>query len=220
MNVDDRSQLPSTIYAAGELTISTRFPVWGNCNSWFWSWTMSSAHLLKLSFIPSRLSDFSPFSCLYFHCLSAQQLTWLGTWTVRLVLNPSIQFSCSAVSDSFWPHGLQHARPPCPSPTPGANSNSCPSSRWCHPNISPSVIPFSSCLQSFPASGSFPTNQHLNHYCLLITLRASPACQPGHLHSTQASSFAARRGPFEGISPSSAGSWAQLCSGAFRRVAP
>ena len=56
-------------------------------------------------------------------------------------------------------HGLQHARPPCPSPTPGACSNSCPLSQWCHPTISSSVIPFSTCLQSFPGSGSFPMNQ-------------------------------------------------------------
>ena len=59
------------------------------------------------------------------------------------------------MSDSLQPNGLQHARIPCPSPTPGAYSNSCPSSQWCHPTISSSVIPFSSCLQSFPASGSF-----------------------------------------------------------------
>ena len=59
------------------------------------------------------------------------------------------QFSCSVVSDSLWPHGLQHARLPCPSPTPGACSNSCPRSRWCHPTISSSVVPFSSFLQSF-----------------------------------------------------------------------
>ena len=67
-----------------------------------------------------------------------------------------VQFSCSVVSDSLWPHGLQHARPPCPSPIPRACSNSCPSSQWCHPTISSSVIPFSSHLQSFPAPGSFP----------------------------------------------------------------
>ena len=60
--------------------------------------------------------------------------------------------------DSLRPHGLQHARPPCPSPTPGVYPNSCPSSRWCHPTISSSVFPFS-CLQSFPASGSFPMSQ-------------------------------------------------------------
>ena len=70
-----------------------------------------------------------------------------------------LQFSRSVVSDSLRPHGLQHARPPCTSPTPGACSNSCPSSQWCHPFISSSVIPFSSCLQSFLASGSFPMSQ-------------------------------------------------------------
>ena len=71
----------------------------------------------------------------------------------------SVQFSRSVVSNSLWPHGLQHIRPPCPSPTPGACSSSCPSSQWCHPTISSSVIPFSSCPQSFPASGSFQMSQ-------------------------------------------------------------
>ena len=65
-----------------------------------------------------------------------------------------VQVTCSVVFDSLWPHGLQHARHPCPSPTPEAYSNSCPLSQWCHPPISSSVVPFS-CLQSFPASGSF-----------------------------------------------------------------
>ena len=69
------------------------------------------------------------------------------------------QFSHSVVSDSLWPHGLQHARLSCPSPTPGACSNSCPLSQWRHPTISSSVVPFSSCPQSFPASGSFPMSQ-------------------------------------------------------------
>ena len=71
----------------------------------------------------------------------------------------SVQFSHSVVSDSLWPHESQHARPPCPSQIPGVYSNSCPSSRWCHPAISSSVVPFSSCPQSLPASGSFPTSQ-------------------------------------------------------------
>ena len=71
----------------------------------------------------------------------------------------SLQFYCSFVSDSLWPHGLQHARPPCPSPTPGVYSNSCPLSWWYHPTTSPAVIPFSSHLQSFPASGSFQMSQ-------------------------------------------------------------
>ena len=63
------------------------------------------------------------------------------------------------MSNSLWPHELQHTRPPCPSPTPRVYSNSCPSSQWCHPAISSSVIPFSSCPQSLPASGSFPISQ-------------------------------------------------------------
>ena len=71
----------------------------------------------------------------------------------------SIQFSHSVMSDSLQPHGLQHTRLPCPSSTPRACSNSWPSSQWCHPTISSSAIPFSSCLQSFQASGSFPMSQ-------------------------------------------------------------
>ena len=71
----------------------------------------------------------------------------------------SVQFSSSVVSDSLRPHESQHARPPCPSPTPGVHSNSHPSSQWCHPAISSSVVPFSSCPQSLPASESFPMSQ-------------------------------------------------------------
>ena len=82
-----------------------------------------------------------------------------GFWCNSLSATYSVQFSHSVVSDSLWPHELQHARPPCPSPTPGVHTNPCPSSRWCHPAISSSVIPFSSCPQSLPASESFPMNQ-------------------------------------------------------------
>ena len=71
---------------------------------------------------------------------------------------PYIEFSCSVMSDSWWPHGLQHNWPPCPSPTPGVYSNSCPLSQWCHPTISSSVIPFSH-FQSFPESGTFQMSQ-------------------------------------------------------------
>ena len=79
---------------------------------------------------------------------------------ILLVLGAfSVQFSHSVVSDSLRLHGPQHARPPCASPTPGDHSDSCPSSRWCHPDISFSVIPFSSCPQSLPASGSFTMSQ-------------------------------------------------------------
>ena len=68
-------------------------------------------------------------------------------------------FSCSVMSNSLWPHELQHARPPCPSPSPRVHPNPCPLSWWCHPTFSYSVIPFSSCPQSFPASGSFQMSQ-------------------------------------------------------------
>ena len=71
----------------------------------------------------------------------------------------SVQFSCSVVSDSLRPHELQYTRPPCLSPTPGVHPNPCPLSRWCHPTISSSVVPFFSCPQSFPASGSFQMSQ-------------------------------------------------------------
>ena len=71
----------------------------------------------------------------------------------------SFQFSCSVVSNSLWPHEPQHTRPPCPSPAPGVHPNSCPLSRWCHPPILSSVIPFSSRSQSFPALGSFQISQ-------------------------------------------------------------
>ena len=71
----------------------------------------------------------------------------------------SVQFSCSVVSASLWPHEPQHAKPPCPSPTPGVHSNPCPLRWWCHPTISSSIVPFSSCPQSFPASGSFQMSQ-------------------------------------------------------------
>ena len=78
---------------------------------------------------------------------------------IHSLFSHSVQFSCSVVSNSLWPHGLQHARLPCPSPTLGACSNSCPLSQWCHSTVSFSVVPFSSCLQFFPASRSSPMSQ-------------------------------------------------------------
>ena len=82
-----------------------------------------------------------------------------ANWSSDLCSRIKLQFSWTVVSDSLRPYGLQHARLPCLSPTPGACSNSCPLSRWCHPAISSAVVPFSSCLQSFIASGSFPVSQ-------------------------------------------------------------
>ena len=93
-----------------------------------------------------------------------------------------VQFSCSFVSDSLWHQGVQHARLPCPSPIPGVYSNSCPSGRWCYPTISSSVIPFSSHLQSFPASGSFQMSQFFASGGKSIGVSASAAVLPMNIH--------------------------------------
>ena len=99
-------------------------------------------------------------------------------WQSNKAVLFSVQFSCSVMSDSLQPHGLQQARPPSPSPTPRVYSNSCPLSRWCHPNISPSVMPFSSCLQFFPASGSFPMSQFFTSSGQSIGVSASASVLP------------------------------------------
>ena len=95
-------------------------------------------------------------------CPSADE--WIRNLWYIYTMEYSVQFSHSVVSDSLWPHELQHARSPCPSPTPGIRPESCPSSRWCHPAISSSVVPFSSCPQSLPASESFPMSQEVSYY--------------------------------------------------------
>ena len=97
--------------------------------------------------------------------------------------NPSLPFSCSVVSDSLQPHGLQHTRPPCPSPSPRVYSNSYPLSQWCHPTISSSVVPFSSCLQSFPASGSFPMSQFFTSGGQSIGISASASVLPMNIQN-------------------------------------
>ena len=96
----------------------------------------------------------------------------------------SVQFNCSVVSDSLQPPGLQHATPPCPSPTPGAHPNSCPSSQWWHPTISSSVVPFSSCLQSFPALGSFQMSQFFTWGGQSIGVSASALVLPMNIHDS------------------------------------
>ena len=90
----------------------------------------------------------------------------------------SVQFSCSVVSSSLGPHGMQHTRPHCPSPTPRAYSNSCPLSGGCHPTILSFVVPFFSCLQSFPASGFFPVSQFLASGIQSIGVSASNSVHP------------------------------------------
>ena len=86
------------------------------------------------------------------------------------------------MSNSLWPHEPQHARPPCPSPTPGVHPNPCPSSQWCHPTISSSVIPFSYCLPSFPASESFPRSQFFTSGGQSIGVSASASLLPMNIH--------------------------------------
>ena len=103
------------------------------------------------------------------HTRPEQTATWLL---------PSVQLSHPVMSHSLRPHGLQQARPPCPSPTPGVYSNSCPSSQRCHPAISSSVIPFSSCPQSLPALGSFPMSQLFASGNQSIGVSASASAPP------------------------------------------
>ena len=99
-------------------------------------------------------------------------ISWEWVWF------SSVEFSCSVVSDSLWPHGLHHARLSRPSLSPRVCSNSCPLSRWCHPTISSSAVPFSSCLQSFPASGSFPMSQFFESGDQSIGVSASASVLP------------------------------------------
>ena len=100
---------------------------------------------------------------------------FIGIWQIG---RWSVQFRPSVVSSSLWPHGLQHSRLPCPSLTPGTYSNSCSLSQWCHPTISSSVIPCSSCLQPFPASGSFPMSQFFASGGQSIGVSASTSVLP------------------------------------------
>ena len=113
------------------------------------------------------------------------------------------QFSCSVVSDSLRPHESQHARPPCPSATPGVHSNSCPSSQWCHPDISSSVVLFSSCPQSLPASESFPMSQLFTWGGQSIGVSASTSVLPMNI---------------QGWSPLGWTSWISLQSEGLSRV--
>ena len=99
-----------------------------------------------------------------------------------VVILSSVQCSRSVVSDSLRPHELQHARPPCPSPTPGVHSDSCPSSWWCHPAISSSVVPYSSCPPSFPATESFPVRQLFTWGGQSIEVSALASVLPNNTH--------------------------------------
>ena len=109
--------------------------------------------------------------------ITAQHCSWMSLIAPCKYIS-SVQFSHSVVSDSLRPHELQHARPPCPPQTPGVHSNSCPSSQWCHPAISSSVVPFFSCPQFLPASGSFPMSQLFTWGGQSIRVSASASVLP------------------------------------------
>ena len=114
-------------------------------------------------------------------------------WHIKyLLISHSVQFSCSVMSNSLRPHGPQNSRPPCPSPAPGVDSNLCPLSWWCHPTISSSsssLIPFSSCLQSFPALGSFPVSQFFTSGGQSIGVSASTSVLPISFSISPSSQF-------------------------------
>ena len=126
-------------------------------NEWKWKVKLKSLSCVWLLATPWTIGYQAPPSMGF-----SRQEYWSGVPLPYFGLNIikiNFQFSHSVVSNSLQHHGLQHTRPPCPSPTPRVYANSCPLSRWCHPTISSSVVPFSSCLQSFPASGSFQMSQ-------------------------------------------------------------
>ena len=115
------------------------------------------------------------------HCRHARGHFFPRSQILDLIEYNSVQFGHSVMSDSLRPHGLLHTRLPCPSPTSRAYSNSCPLSWWCHPTISSSVIPFSSSLQSFPASGSFPVSQLFTSSGQSIGISAAASVLPKNI---------------------------------------
>ena len=110
--------------------------------------------------------------------LPRTKISYLSNFITQIICLGSVQFSHSVMSNSLWPHGLQHTRLPCPLPTLRAYSNSYPSSRWCHATFSSSVVPSSSCLQSFPASGSFQMSQFFTSGGQSIGVSASASVLP------------------------------------------
>ena len=120
-----------------------------------WQQTAVSYSFVNQTFVPFRVRIVTSWPTNRF---LRRQVRWSGI-LIKSFQFSSVKYSHSVMSDSLWPHGLQHARLPCPSPTPRAYLNSCRSCRWCHQTISSSVVPFSSHLQYFRASGSFPVSQ-------------------------------------------------------------
>ena len=144
--------------------VKEKYHTWDTClsvNVLYMFILFGSLHFVLITLLKSRMISFQVMSVSVSSCSTPKDLSQSSNilWLPQIFLNPvSLLFSHSVVSDSLWPYGLQHARLPCPSPSPGICSNSCPLSWWCHPTISSSTIPFSSRLQSFPASESFLTS--------------------------------------------------------------
>ena len=118
------------------------------------------------------------YNILYFQEIASFLLSAVARSGIHHESFSSVQFSHSVVTNSLWPHEQQHTRPPCPSPTPGIHPNPCPLSQWCHPTILSSVVPFSSCPQSFPASGSFQISQLFASGGQIIGVSASTSVLP------------------------------------------
>ena len=160
----------------------------GYSSQWPWQcWRQRPLSCVAVELYPARVLTFSPGALqawlwppLVLFVQAPLTLAHFLTWFFSLSSDSvnSLQFSCSVLSNSLWPPGLQHTRLPCPSPTPRAYSNSCPSRRWCHATISSSVVPFSSRLQSFPASGSFPMSQFFTSGGQSIGVSASASVLP------------------------------------------
>ena len=149
------------------------------------SLSLYTAFEILWSFLFSLSLSFSFFTYYYFFYIYYLFTFPTVLFPLQLIFNvytsfqfSSVQFSGSVVPDSLWPHEPQHARPPCPSPTPGVQPNPCPSSWWCHPTISSSVVRFSSCSQSFPASGPFPMSQLFTSGGQSIGISASTSVLP------------------------------------------
>ena len=136
----------------------------------YWIKFYSFIHSFILLYLFWSIVDTFIFLCVQFDALKHKQISMIPWYHL-------VQFSCSVMSDSLWPHGLQHARLSCPSPTPGAYSNWSIESAM-HLTIFPSVVPFSSCLQSFPASGSFPVRQFFSSGGQSIGVSASASVLP------------------------------------------
>ena len=148
--------------------------------------TVLTTQLLKVITFYTSLIIFS-LSFILYGKIKSLPFPWGSLRNLRsslggFLLNLSVQFNRSVMSYSLWPHEPQHARPPCPSPTSIVHPNSCPLSWWCHPTISSSVVPFSSCPQSFPASGSFPVIHLFTSGGQSIGVSASTLVLPVNTH--------------------------------------